>query len=600
VTAPLPPLFGRHSVKRTAEFDRIFRLPRRDWEHDAARVAADVTEQLRTPAGAMRLHGIQAVALKELYECGGLVGGLAVGEGKTLLSLLAPYVVEAERPMLVLPAKLIDKTKRERDAYAAHWKIPNYTKLESYERLGRVSGKQILTHYCPDLLIFDEAHKLKDTKHAAVARRVKRYVEERRRGPDAPAPPDAAPRGPLIVVILSGTITRVSIRDYEHLVKWALPGAAPLPERWTEIEDWANALDDLKNPLARVDPGALRALVEPEDAAPREDGTAPDELTIVRRAYARRLVQTPGIVSSRSTDLGTSLQIDGLEHTPSKPIDDAFELLRTAWVLPDFWELIDGAAVWAHARQLALGFYYVWDPRPPQAWIEARLNWTRFARQTIKASRAPRVYDSELDVALNFPGAPEYVAWAAIRNTFKPNTVARWICRSALETCAAWADGHPRGIVWVEHREFGLELERLTDIPYFHEMGCSSTGQYIEDAKGPVIASVKGNRDGRNLQYKWQDNLVTASPSAGLDYEQLLGRTHRQGQKADTVTADVFLGCVENARAFEKARITARYESDSTRQRYKLCYADTSVPSEADVWTRGAGGPSAHRWRDKA
>lgn len=602
MTLPLAPLFGRHAVKRTPELDRILALPRRNWEHDAAALARDVTAALRTATGTMSLFPIQAAALHDAYACRGLVGGLAVGEGKTLLSLLLPYVLEADRPLLVLPAKLIEKTKRERAEYEKHFHVPRHTKLESYERLGRVSGKQDLTNYAPDLLIFDEAHKLKNIKDAAVARRVKRYIEDRRRPPDVRAPEDAAPRGPLSVVILSGTLTRRSIRDYEHLVRWALPGGCPLPERWTEIEDWANALDFLDGrEHARVSPGALYAFIGPGDDAPRDDGTPADELTIVRRAYARRLTETPGVVSSRTTELGTSLQIGALEHTPSATIDQAFETLRTAWMLPDGWELIDGAAVWAHARQIALGFYYVWDPRPPRPWIEARLNWTRFARERIKASRAPKVYDSEHDVALNFPNAPELLAWRAIKDTFTPNQVPVWLCPSALEAAAAWADAHPRGIVWVEHRAFGEALERLTDIPYFSEMGCDARGRYIEDASGPVIASIKGNRDGRNLQHRWQDNLVTASPSAGLDYEQLLGRTHRTGQKADEVTADVFLGCVENARAFEKARITARYEADSTRQKYKLCYADIDVPDEAAVWKRGGlvGGTEAWRWRDR-
>jgi hypothetical protein len=549
-------------VQHTLEFDRIWRLPRRDWERDADSLVAPVTQALKTPGGRMQLYPIQATALKEAWENQGLLAPIRVGGGKTLLSLLLPKVLESQRPMLVLPAKLIEKTYRERADLARHWQIPNYTKILSYELLGRVSAKEELDRFAPDLLIFDEVHKLKSPK-AAVTRRVKRFIEERRKQ-----------GAQLRVCAMSGTITRKSIRDYAHIAEWCLPNGCPVPTQWVDVENWANALDVLDtNPWTRVQPGALVQFVGPEDW--REGA---DELTIIRRAYARRLIQTPGVVASGEDTLGTSLQLSALDCPPDPEIDRAFQRLRDNAELPDGWLLIDAVAVWAYARQLALGFYYVWDPRPPEAWLEARRNWTAFAREVIKTSiRSGRPCDSELDVALNYPEAPELREWQRLRDTFEPNVVPVWLSDSALVTAAKWLLDHPQGICWVKHVAFGQALERCTGIPFFHELGMSSAGKYIEDHNGPVIASIDSNRDGRNLQFKWKDNLIMTPPSGGLENEQLLGRTHRPGQVADEVTAEYYMGCIEDAEAFAKAVASAEYEQDTQRMSMKLCYADISI-----------------------
>jgi hypothetical protein len=38
----------------------------------------------------------------------------------------------------------------------------------------------------------------------------------------------------------------------------------------------------------------------------------------------------------------------------------------------------------------------------------------------------------------------------------------------------------------------------------------------------------------------FNSNLISAPPTSGVEWEQLLGRTHRQGQLSDRVTADVW------------------------------------------------------------
>src|SRR5262245_65169047 len=100
------------AVRATAEVARILALPRRD--PSASEVTDELTGLLRTSRGTMRLRPVQALALHDLGVYGGAFCPIGVGEGKTLITLLAPYVLEAQRPLLLLPAALIEKTERER------------------------------------------------------------------------------------------------------------------------------------------------------------------------------------------------------------------------------------------------------------------------------------------------------------------------------------------------------------------------------------------------------------------------------------------------------------------------------------------------------
>jgi hypothetical protein len=188
-------VFNR-SVGRTIELERILKLPRRDINDPAWDGLADeLTNALNVvdkcpgallPPDAnglcsmckapLKLRRIQAIAIHDIGTYGGLFAPIGVGEGKTLITLLAPYVLEAERPLLILPASLIKKTDRARVQLSRHWLIPENLQTISYEMLGRVQSAAFLEKYQPDLIIADEVHKLKN-KRAAVTRRVSRYMK---------------------------------------------------------------------------------------------------------------------------------------------------------------------------------------------------------------------------------------------------------------------------------------------------------------------------------------------------------------------------------------------------------------------------------------
>src|SRR5262249_5979601 len=136
--------------------------------------ARELTLVLRRPGGTMWLRRVQGQALLEAATVG-LFAPIPVGEGKTLVSLLIPYVTDSKRPLLLLPAKLIDKTRRAIHELSRHWLIPDI-RIMSYEILGRPQSENALEGYRPDCIPCDEAHRLKN-KRAAVTRRVMRYLE---------------------------------------------------------------------------------------------------------------------------------------------------------------------------------------------------------------------------------------------------------------------------------------------------------------------------------------------------------------------------------------------------------------------------------------
>lgn len=555
-------------VRYTAEVDRILKLPRRAQGVDPAHVH-EMTEALRTDAGTMKLRPVQVAALLEAMTVGGIFGPIGVGEGKTLITLLLPYVLEAERYLLLLPANLIEKTKREHAKYAREFHLPKLGEITllSYELLGRVQAEKTLERVNPDLIGADEVHKLKN-RGAACTKRVIRHMQ---------AAPTTKFAG------FSGTVMQKSVRDFSHILRWCLKDGAPVPKTVAETEDWAYALDEKIDAECRFGAGALLKLCN--EAELRED-----QITAARRGFRRRLVETPGVVSTigEGEEVNASIYVSPKRPTYKPIIDEHFLKLRKHYKTPDDWELLTGAEVWGCARQLALGFHYVWDPRPPDWWRIPRRDWYSFAREVLSRSRT---LDSELHVALAVDAGKVQdggllARWRAVRDKFKPNTKAIWHDDSVLTLCAEWMEKNPDGIVWADHTAFGERLAKVTGRKYFGKEGYSADRQFIDDATGPIIASIKANKEGRNLQYKWCKNLVTAFPDNADLAEQMIGRTHRPKQEADEVTFEVILGCYEHANAFRKAMIGAQTIRDTVGAAQKLLIADvTDWPEEDEIAT---------------
>jgi hypothetical protein len=310
---------------------------------------------------------------------------------------------------------------------------------------------------------------------------------------------------------------------------------------------WADALDEKVPSLMRVKPGVLG-----------------HDLKSARQNFQARLTQTPGVISTTQALIGPVLEFQRINYEQSLELKQAFTKLRGLWETPDAWPIMDAVSLWRHARELACGFYYRWNPRPPDSWLYARRAWASYVRQVIGARRFN--FDTELQVAKACADgrlAPDiYQQWQDKKPIYEPNVEAVWLDSSAINLAAEWLDNHD-GICWVEHTAFGEKLSHATGLKFY------GAGTHVEQASGPVIASIAAHSEGRNLQ-KWHQNLVISCPPSGATWEQLIGRTHRDGQLADKVTFEILLACEEQIKGFKQAILDARYIEDMTGQPQKL------------------------------
>jgi hypothetical protein len=542
-------------VRHTSEFRRIENLPRRIWERalDLSELTRLLTESLRAPEGAepcgpecrcpRELRPIQAAAIRDLHDVKGALVPAGVGKGKTLISLLAPVVLEAKRPLLLVPAALRDQTLRKAIPMMKRhfWRLHPNLRIHSYTEVSLESKADLLEEIKPDLIICDEVHELK-RRESARTRRVARYMQ---------ANPYTMFCG------LSGSITQRSLKDYWHLLMWALkPDLAPLPAQWPELCEWADALDLDVPEEKRVAAGSLVRLTKPGES--------------VRAAYRRRFTETPGVVATSDNELACSLLITRGGAQPTKPVQKMINALRDNWEDPNGDPMMEAKDIWRVVRQLALGFWMRWEPAAPPEWLFARQGWGRYVRETLRHNR--RGLDSPLQVwneCAAMPKPPEeFLIWREVKDSFEPNPIAEWIDKSfAVNAAADWLKS-AGGICWTEHVAFGRAVAERAGVPYF-----GAGDDHIVDASGPIVASVQAHGQGKNLQH-WNRNLVVAPSPNGKTWEQLLGRTHREGQLADEVTCEVWLHVSELFDAFRQAIANARWIEETIGQRQKLCYAD--------------------------
>lgn len=571
-------------VPDSAEFRRIVALPRRPPpEPDGlALLLTRVLARNDNPYPGT-LNFVQAAALYEAWLYKGLLAPIRVGGGKTLLCFLLPFVMGAVRPLVIAPAALEKDYAREFSKLAQHWHGTPPPFL-SYERLsaknagsrrdsaGELYLDELLERLRPDLLVFDEVHRIRN--HGAVCtKRVKRYLL---RHPETR------------VAATSGSLTRQSIKDFAHIALWTLRNRCPLPTTYADLEAWSGATDELDALAPRVGIGALVQLCTERErqhlAFKTNDGVA-----VVRGAVQRRLVETAGVVGTRDGPLAIPLEVNALDPIKEDPaINEAFVSVRRRWELPNGMPMVDALEVTRQAKTIGCGYFLDYQPRPPESWLEARRNWAGYCRDIARYNR--KGIDSEAMVKehvrtglLHDSGL--LATWEAVEPSYDPasHAVVQWLSLESILTAEAWVEQH-RGIVWTGNIALGVALQRALKIPFYGAEGMTSDGAFILDHRPgfPMIASKQANGTGRNLQRGWSSNLFFTTPS-----EQVVGRTHRIGQEAEKVSCDLFIGCFEHVAAFEKELARAHYAEQITGDAQRLVYAVKTLPSARAVAARG-------------
>lgn len=491
---------------------RISELRRRDWTTSDPAAISELSSAL-CPSGAQQLRPIQAMALRECLQLGGVWLAARVGAGKTLVSGALATLYEDCRPLVIVPGGHSDKTELEFKGYRKMgWELSHTIQVVTYSDIARDVDEKLFRSYAPGMLICDEVDKLRRVgkSGSGTARRVSQYMAQ------YPQTRMAA---------MSGTMFKEGLKDYGHILNWALKKNAPVPELPSRIAVWHSALKEGSAPKS-----VWRELTSAD--------FGPD----FRRAYRERLWTTPGVLISVDAFDGVPLTLDRV----SLDADAALVRLYDEGVTPDGLDVVEDGSedaegidgTWAVERQMALGFYYKPDPEPPEDWKKARRAWFRFVRKMIQAGH----FNTELQVRrwAEKNDNSTWLAWKAIQPTFQPRFVPVWLHDRAIEFARAW--GAHGGIVWTDHRAFASRLSAETGWRWFAGGGRDQTGMMIEECTDrTIIASRQANGTGRNLQ-RWCRGLITAFPGNGRDAEQLLGRQHRDGQ-LQPVSVDILTAC---------------------------------------------------------
>ena len=518
-----------------------------------------------------RLKPVQAWSLYEASRVGGLGGAIGVGSGKTGLGLLMPLVMPGcQVAVILLPPGQVAQLQRDHQQWGQHFRMPTLVTgdikkvkilpkpvlyILPYSQLSQAKATALLEELEPDLIIADEAHKLRH-KDTATTARVFRYFQSH---------PDTR------LCFWSGTLTAKSIKDYGLLLALALQEGSPLPLEIPKLEEWSQALD----PSGwQASAGALSVLCHPGE--PLASG------------YYRRLTETLGVVATKASSIDASIVF---EERPAPAIPDkvqqAIKDLRQSWTRPDGEELVDILQVARSARELAAGFFYRWRfPRMESeevilAWFEARKAWHKELREKLKrrvehldspllcakaAIRAEEGYTGDLPVWKS----KTWSEWVKVRDTVEPQPEAVWIDDYLAKDASIWALKN-RGLVWVDSQAFGAKVASLSQLPYYAG-GPEADQQLLEETGSrSLIVSIKAMSEGRDgLQRLFNRQLVANPPSSGATWEQLLGRLHRMGQPADEVVTEVYRHTPEYVDAIDSAILKARYINETMGTSQKL------------------------------
>ena len=557
----------RESSGQQTDIERILQIPEEDLQSQAEAFAEKWTRKLRKHPDAPALRPIQGLVLETAYRATqrgeqlGLLGNVAVGGGKTLIFLLLPRVMNCERAVYLFPPKLRSTVEAERWKWSQHYHIAEVEQVP-YSTLSRPESTSLLRKLQPDLLMADECQALRNFSAA----RTKRFIRYLQGNPDTR------------FCGLTGTLTKGSVMDYAHLLELSLREDAPVPLEDSLLRVWASVIDHDGEP-DDIAMSATAPLVEAyKDIIKLPDYTENRAREERRQAFYHRLRTTPGVILTTESSSDATIQLQGLSFKVSKQLKDALNTLTEEWVLPDGSEVIDALHMDRAKNELALGFYYIWDwpGEPDEEWAQARREWASSVRKFLQyRSRegldSPFLVEAWVNSSPHAESiAPEVVralrAWETQRQKPPPPTKPVWIDYTPLVKSYEWAiqqDGPV--LLWFQTRAVAAALEELFGIPaLFGE---------DPDPNVPIQAlSTTVYHAGWNLQH-WNNQLIIEPDSNPVVWEQLLGRTHRQGQKASVVRASCLQHVWPLRQRLERAVQRARTTQSTLHQQQKLLMA---------------------------
>ena len=136
----------------------------------------------------------------------------------------------------------------------------------------------------------------------------------------------------------------------------------------------------------------------------------------------------------------------------------------------------------------------------------------------------------ELDIKLPRELVLAYVQWLKQKQKPLPPVGVKWFSQYFLRLIITWARAQEEPpLIWYEHTALAHALCQITGWPLY------STGKKHDEALAEVkvphtaVISIRAHSAGKNLQV-WGNHYVAHPLSDGARWEQLLGRSQRQGQ----------------------------------------------------------------------
>jgi len=514
------------------------------------------------PLGTMVLRPLQNAALTHCRDAEGGVLLLGCGVGKTLISLLVGRVLNAHRAILLVPASLREKTRRDIEEYKKHWHI-DVPIILSYEKLSRPSGLKILKESAPDLIICDEAHHLKSVESTRTLR-LGKFLED---------------SSLCRLVVMSGTLFNTSVQDFAHLSSWALGSNSPVPDNFRDVDLFDAVLRDEANRHQHTQFSPLLKW-----------GDTPSE------ALYERLRSCRGVLLTTNEGELPSLQIrlrklkipDNLQQAINACFADGLmeEVLDQLGVDFDadaisasqhLWDKADNFALRAYGQMLT-GLLYFWqwpENIPDHDWLFSRKAWRYAVRCILQMGiddfDSPFLIESgfhQLPVDIQNTFMNSFLGWQEEKTKQVPPRTSVWISDYMVEDIHTWArsQGEHPYIVWVDLVDVGERIGEVLSIPYYRGK------MPLPTEPEPCVMSISSHGVGKNLQ-AWSRNLIVSPIADPARWEQMLARTHRLGQVEDVVTFTVYSHSVFG-RCLTKARQQAETVSEITGQPQRLVYAD--------------------------
>lgn len=536
-------------MPKTPELLRVVNLPRRKFDPSVypdasilyAKGPCGRSECRYCANGGPALRPLQNALIIEAAQNSGGFAAIGVGGGKTIPGFLLHDALNARVTVLLVPANLREKTFSDLPAIQQHFKIPAVYRAEDwdtqpgrpgvyvlgYSEISQKDNSDLLEKIKPDLIVCDEVQYLKNTTSA----RTRRFLRFMR-------------KHPCKFVAMTGSPISKGLMDFSHLLELALGKGSPLPVDYPTLSAMADAIDH-EGEEGATGIGALVLMMDEGESA--------------RDAFKRRFWETPGVIVTDDPSCTIPIEIREFIVSPPQAITDALADLESKWAW-DGEEYELALDINRLQRQITQGYFYraLWpNGIPDREWLEKRNAWKRTIRARLTHQNRTGQDSPALLEALAESGQwtpVEWVDWLGVRDRPEPDRVPIEIDRWLVDLSLRWLQniGEP-GIIWVTSPVVGQWLQDA-GIPYYGEGQDEELNALAADCLDggstsgprpimPIACSIYAHGTGKNLQ-AWSHNLVLYPPSLGALWEQLIGRTHRPGQKAQKVTVDIILGSV--------------------------------------------------------